>query len=98
MMPEEHTLHTKIEQTLNSLDACARAEANPFLYTRITAMIESRKQNRVSTGMVWKSVLGIGVVLALNIMLYVFTSQNTQTDNTLTHTETAYFTTTDYSY
>ena len=38
-MNEKHDMDKRIEETLNSLEGMRRAEANPFLYTRIQARL-----------------------------------------------------------
>ena len=41
---QRHTdIERRIEETMNSLDGMHRAEANPFLYTRIQARLSARK-------------------------------------------------------
>ncbi len=39
-MNEMHEMDRRVEETLNSLDGIRRAEANPFLYTRIRARLD----------------------------------------------------------
>jgi len=42
-MQRQNDIERRIEETLNSLDGMHRAEANPFLYTRIQARLSGRK-------------------------------------------------------
>ena len=39
-MKEKKDIESRIEETLNSLDGIRRAEANPFLFTRIQARLD----------------------------------------------------------
>ena len=39
-MKEKKDIESRIEETLNSLEGIRRAEANPFLYTRIQARLD----------------------------------------------------------
>lgn len=42
-MQRHNDIERRIEETLNSLDGMHRAEANPFIYTRIQAKLAARK-------------------------------------------------------
>ena len=42
-MYEKHEIDRRIEETLESLDGIRRAEANPFLYTRIQARLNQTR-------------------------------------------------------
>jgi hypothetical protein len=42
-MLDKRDIEQRIEDTLNSLDGMSRAEANPFIYTRIQARLKRTK-------------------------------------------------------
>lgn len=84
---KKEIIEHKIETTLQSLDNVQRAEASPFLYSKImnklynksaTEQTETRKFLRLSWELAFAMILFIG----LNIVTFVyFTHKNDQDDN-----------------
>jgi hypothetical protein len=72
----------RIEDTLSSLDGLQRAEARPFLYTRIRGRMQAHeKPSKLSWG--WAFALG------LMIIANVVTIRNNQQRTTVSSTEAA---------
>jgi hypothetical protein len=51
-MKQNQDIEKKVEETLNSLDGIGRANANPFLFTRVEAKLRQPTRN------VWEQVTG----------------------------------------
>ena len=72
-MHDKNDIEKRIEETLNSLDGMSRAEANPFLFTRIQARLQKSRNGleRVMsiTGRPAFAFLVLVVVLATNLMV-----------------------------
>jgi hypothetical protein len=56
----------KIEQVLSSLDGLQRAEASPFLYTRLKGRLQ-KVNEFVPARIAWGIAAALGVVLLLNL-------------------------------
>lgn len=80
---ENKDLHSRIEQTLGSIDGIQRAEANPFLFTRVMEKMKQPAPGIFKPMVIWQFATSMVVVLGLNIAigLYVFNqpTSNTQT-------------------
>jgi hypothetical protein len=63
MKAKEH----KIEETLSSLENIKRAEANPFLFTRIESKLQISKEVLLKPSLVWSMAACVLVVLSINI-------------------------------
>jgi len=70
-----------IEAVLNSFDNMQRAEANPFFYTRLKAKMESRFGERGIAGISWLKPSLAFAVLALLVVLNVFTIVNKKSNS-----------------
>src|SRR4051812_15983466 len=72
-MYQKHEIEQRIEETLDSLHGIQRAEANPFLYTRIQARLNLSKSAIervvVFAGRPAFAFLVLVVVLATNLMV-----------------------------
>jgi hypothetical protein len=72
-MPGMNDINKRIEDTLNSLDGIQRAEANPFLYTRVQAKLIRPKGNleklAVIAGKPAFAILLLAIVLTTNLMV-----------------------------
>jgi len=72
-MPEMNDIEKRVEETLNSLDGMRRAEANPFLYTRIQARLQQSRSGLerliLMAGKPAFAFLVLLIVLATNIMV-----------------------------
>ena len=72
-MPGMNDINKRIEDTLNSLDGIQRAEANPFLYTRVQAKLIRPKGNleklAVIAGKPVFAILLLAIVLTTNLMV-----------------------------
>jgi len=66
-------IEKRVEETLNSLDGMRRAEANPFLYTRIQARLQQSRSGLerliLMAGKPAFAFLLLVIVLATNIMV-----------------------------
>ncbi|MFT3902467.1 MAG: hypothetical protein QM727_04810 [Niabella sp.] len=74
-----------IERILNSLDGMSRAEANPFLYTRIMARMEKEEKNlwsRISDVLAKPMVAIASLVVVLGINVYFITNRSGQSIST----------------
>ena len=80
-MQEKNDIGRKIEETLNSLDGIRRAEANPFLFTRIQARLEQRRNGLEKlaqfVGKPAFAFLVLAVVLVTNLVVMVKGSADT---------------------
>jgi hypothetical protein len=84
-MKEERILE-EVEKTLNSLEQIPKQEANPFLYTRLKARIETESISQTKkrrTVSVLKPA-GIALILAINIVttIYFFDSSSSTQGST----------------
>ena len=72
-MQEKNDMDNRIEDIMNSLDGISRAEANPFLYTRIQARLQRSKSGleRIAliAGKPAFAMLILLVVLTTNLMV-----------------------------
>ena len=72
-MPEKNDIDKRVEETLNSLDGMRRAEANPFLYTRIKARLQQPRSGLerliLLAGKPAFAFLVLVIVLATNLMV-----------------------------
>ena len=100
---ENKDLHSKVEQTLNSLDHVERAFANPFLFTRVMEKMPDRSAGRPQPALgklkpiaIWQLAASMVIVLGLNITigLYVFNKKTTISQTI----ESGYFTNHIYNY
>lgn len=64
---EPHQRNERIEQALASLDGIRRAEAPPFLYTRIAAQMQQRTASGIRPRLVWQIAFSLCLVMAFNI-------------------------------
>jgi hypothetical protein len=67
-----------VDETLNSLDGVQRAEANPFLYTKIEQKLKNRYEPSASYQRKLMPVLAVALVLfiSLNVVSYFKVSTN----------------------
>jgi hypothetical protein len=86
----------KIEETMSSLDGIKRAEANPFLYTRVIAL--SRQTNRllIQPKVIWRVAASLFIIVALNISIGLYSRP--QKVSSSPSTEDGYFTNHIYHY
>jgi len=63
-METRNKIEDEVEKTLESLDGIKRAEANPFLFTRIEARLEKPENNGAH---IIRYVLIAAVILVLNV-------------------------------
>ena len=81
---QNNSINNKIEEVLNSLDGINRAEANPFLYTRIKARLNSRRSSiwdKLSS-LISRPVIALaGVFLILVLNLFAIYSHSITINN-----------------
>lgn len=75
-MSKKTDIHTKVEEALASIDNIKRAEANPFLYTRLEARLARTELNvweRVSRAVTRPAVAlaTLSLVLVLNVAVVI---------------------------
>ena len=73
---ENKTLHTRIEQTLTSLDHIKRAEVNPFLLTRVMEQIKKPAPGVFKRVAVWQMASCMLLVLGLNLAIGIYVYNN----------------------
>jgi len=75
----------KTEQILNSLDGMSRAEASPFLFTRIQEKLKQTREVypgvKVSLRTVFLSLSGLALLLFLNLYSFKNTGSETTENN-----------------
>ncbi|MDB5252236.1 MAG: hypothetical protein JWP27_1405 [Flaviaesturariibacter sp.] len=81
-----------IDRILNSLDGAQRAEASPYLYSKIRSRLDDRPVV-VSTALAWRLAVVVAVVAALNLYTLAALPAQKQTQNETTAAAVA----TDYS-
>ncbi len=89
-------LHTKIEQTLQSIDHIERAAANPFLLTRVLEKMKKPVRIILRPKLIWQVAASLLLVLGLNIGIGWYSS-NKKT-NKVQSSENGYFTNHIYNY
>lgn len=89
-------LHSKIEFTLNSLDGIKRAQANPYLYTRVMERLKYPAPGILKPMLVWQAAASMVIILGLNIAIgfYLFNNNNKVNQST----ESGYFINHIYNY
>jgi hypothetical protein len=92
----KNDFQTKIEETLNSLHGIQRAEANPFLLTRVLDKVQSGASGFVKPALIWQTAIVFIIILTLNIGIGMYSSNNTQKDHT--SSEAGYFSNHQYNY
>jgi hypothetical protein len=80
-MEKRELIKREAENTLQSLDGISRAEANPFLYTKITGRLgeSGRTEKRFN----YKLALGVLILFtAVNIGSYIYVQKESNTAET----------------
>ena len=69
-MTAKEKIQQEIEQTLQSLDGAKRAEANPFLFTRIQARMNknSKRWEEQTFSFISRPVIAIAIVLLVMVV------------------------------
>ena len=93
---ENTDFHNKIESTLNSLDGMKRAEANPFMLTRIMEKMKQPAPGILKPMLIWQAASTMIIVLGLNIAVGLDMFNNKTMANQ--PTEGGYFTNHIYNY
>lgn len=93
---ENNQYHNKIEQTLNSLNGIQRAEANPFLLTRILEKMKSDRVNLVKPVWMWRVAASFILIIAINVAAGWYISNHTPSKNP--SSESGYFSNHMYNY
>lgn len=65
---KEKCTHNQVEEILQSLDGMNRAEANPFLYTRIQARLDMGSSEKNAWGWIRKPVFSFATLSLLIIL------------------------------
>ncbi len=74
---DNNKIKISVEETLNSLEGLKRAEANPYLYTRITERIADIERNRTrkfSLEYGWKVLISFTIIVVINaftLLMYI---------------------------
>jgi hypothetical protein len=93
---ENYKHDKRIEQTLNSLEGIQRAEANPFLLTRVLEKMKSATVEWVKPVWVWRVAASFVIILMMNIVIGWYTSSGTPPLNNAS--ESGYFSNHMYNY
>jgi hypothetical protein len=93
---ENKTFHKQIEQALNSLDGVKRAQANPFLFTRVMEKLQFQAPLLLKPRLIWRVAFSMLLILFLNIGagIYIFQKQEQPSATS----QDGYFTNQIYSY
>jgi len=84
-MERQNIIKDEVEKTLESLDGIKRAEANPFLFTRIESRLEKNETNGTH---IIRYVVIAAVILILNVFsILVYRSASVDVNNSV-QTET----------
>jgi hypothetical protein len=81
-MNKHENIQREVETTLQSLDGISRAEANPFLFTRIKARMQRQSAWERVTSFISRPVIAIAalvLVMAINGWAVFGTDENTAT-------------------
>jgi hypothetical protein len=93
---ENNPYHIKIEEALNSLDGIKRAEANPFLVTRVLEKMKGPASSLVKPALIWKVAASLLLIVGLNISIGFYKlNHSTSAGNP---TESGYFSNHLYKY
>ena len=57
----------KVEETLNGLDGLQRAEASPYLYSKIRNKMQS-VNNAVPHSLAWRMIAALVIIALLNVL------------------------------
>ena len=93
---KNQALIEKIEQTLHSLDKIKRAEANPYLFTRIMEGMKRPAKKILKPVLVWQVAASLVIILGLNIAVGIGSAR--KNTGQAQPAESTYFTNTIYSY
>jgi len=69
-MNQHLPIEQKVDAALNSLDGIQRAEANPYLYTRIRARMEKSQSGPAYSRMMIRLAMVLLVFLCINVITY----------------------------
>ena len=76
----KNDLHKKVDEVLNSLDDVQRAEASPFLYSKIRNRMEAPREF-LPQQLVWRLAAALIIVAVLNLFTIVhFQSKEPRND------------------
>lgn len=89
-------LNNKIEQTLQSIEGIKRAQANPFLLTRVMEGMKKPVPRFLKPIVIWQVAASMAVVLGLNIAIEFYTYK--KTTNSQKAADSGYFTNHVYTY
>jgi hypothetical protein len=70
-MKNEKNIPQKVEQTIQSMEGMHRAEANPFLYTRVMQAIENKKA-KPAFEKKWVPRLAFALLIFMSVNIYTF--------------------------
>lgn len=94
-MTHEEKIQQEVEKTLQSLDGLKRAEANPFLFTRIKARMQKEKKNgwEMLFSFVSKPVVAMAIlVFVMAVNGWSVFSSGPQTEGSMTTVSETEFT------
>jgi hypothetical protein len=93
---QNQALIEKIDQTLHSLDEVKRAEANPYLFTRIMEGMKQPVKKILKPVLIWQVAASLVLILGLNIAIGIGSTRKNAGKSQ--PSESTYFTNTIYSY
>lgn len=71
-MKQQREIDKKVEQALNSLDGIRRAEAQPWLFARVTALLQKESEEEKTPWGTVSSILARPVVAVAGLFLILF--------------------------
>jgi hypothetical protein len=81
-MKNEKNIQKEVEQAMQSIEGMHRAEANPFLYTRVMQAIENKKAGPASEKK-WVPRLAFALLIFMSVNVYTFIHfQRSETQST----------------
>lgn len=73
---EKKDLEFKVEQVLHAADNIRRAEANPYLATRVIARLSGSSAQFIQPRIAWQFIGTLSIILLLNASIHLFNKQN----------------------
>ena len=93
---DHNSLHEQVEKTILSIEGIRRAEANPFLLTRVLEQLKQPVKNFIRPRVIWQVGASLVLVLGLNIAIGIYTYQQRHTQ--VKGQESGYFNNHIYTY
>jgi hypothetical protein len=93
---ENNPYHIKIEEAFKSLEGIKRAEANPFLITRVLEKMKAPVSSLVKPALIWKVAASLILIIGLNISVGLYKLNHSASNRS--SAESGYFSNHLYTY